>query len=119
MNNAYLQPCIQRDPIMNVFNAIQKYSTMAEAQGNPETNGQIISIGMMIIRNARIFTDKVEKWNNKFDADKTWPQLKTYFTDAKYNYKISRPRDTAESLGYHNQKINVFKEVLQQLDQHN
>ena len=73
---------INRYPIVNVFNAISKYSTMAEAHKNPETNGQLIIIGMIIITNARIFAYAVEKWNNKFKTDKGCPNFKTHFTEA-------------------------------------
>ena len=36
---------------------------MEEAHGNPEIEEQLISIGTIIITNAHIFADAVEKWN--------------------------------------------------------
>ena len=64
---------------------------MAKAHGNPKTNGQLISIGMIIITNACIFADAVEKWNNKADAKKTWPHFKNHFTAAQSNIKNEDP----------------------------
>ena len=51
---------IHADPIANVFNVINKYAAMAQAQGTPETSEQLISIGRIIITNANIFADSVE-----------------------------------------------------------
>ena len=62
---------VHDDPIANVFSAITAYANMAEAHGTPETNAQLISIGKIIMTNARVFADAVERWNRLPAADQT------------------------------------------------
>jgi len=94
---------VHSDPIANVFNLINKYAAMAQAQGTPETSDQLISIGRIIITNAHIFTDSVEKWDNLPVVDKTWTEFKTHFTSAQKAYKLARPTDTVSQHNYTSQ----------------
>ena len=94
---------IHADPIANVFNVINKYAAMAQAQGTPETSEQLISIGRIIITNANIFADSVEKWDNRPAADKTWTNFKAHFTSAQKAYKLARPTDTVSQHNYTSQ----------------
>ena len=106
---------IHDDPISNVFQEIHKYSLMAEAHGTPETSAQLIAIGKIIITNAAIFGDAVEKWNNKPPADKTWATFKTHFSKAQRDYKAARPTATLADQGFINQ-ANVVDQIMQLLD---
>ena len=109
---------IHEQPVANIFSKIHKYATLAEAHGTPETDPQLISIGKIILSNARIFADAIEKWNDKPDTDKTWSNFKTHFTAAQINYKKARPTDTTGMHQYTNNTANIVQEVLQQLDTH-
>ena len=62
---------IHSDPVENVFNIIQKYATSTETHGNLEAEKKLIIIGTIIIINASIFADAVEKWNLTPAAKKT------------------------------------------------
>ena len=106
---------VHDDPISNIFHEIHKYSLMAEAHGTPETSAQLIAIGKIIIINAAIFGDAVEKWNNKPTADKTWTTFKTHFSKAQRDYKAARPTATLADHGFINQ-ANVVEQVLTLLD---
>ena len=107
---------VHDDPIANVFSAITTYANMAEGHGTPETNEQLISIGKIIMTNARIFADAVKKWNRLDPTDQTWARFKTHFTTAQVEYKKVRPVDTSDSFGYSNPN-NVVDQVLQAIDQ--
>ena len=100
---------VHDDPISNVFQEIHKYSLMAEAHGTPETSAQLIAIGKIIITNATIFGDAVEKWNNKPPADKTWATFKAHFSKAQRDYKAARPTTTLAEQGFLNQ-ANVVEQ---------
>ena len=106
---------VHDNPIFNVFQEIHKYSLMAEAHGTPETSEQLIAIGKIIITNATIFGDAVEKWNDKPQADKTWATFKAHFSKAQRDYKAARPTATLADHGYLNQ-ANVVEEVLKIID---
>ena len=107
---------VHDDPIITIFNQIHKYAAMAEAQGAPETDQQLINIGIIIIMNANIFASYVEKWENRAAADKTWPHFKTFFIDAQIAYKRARPTTTIADQGYSHQ-ANLVEEIVNQLDQ--
>ena len=49
------------DPISNIFTLIHNYSLMAEAHSAPESDKQLVSIGKIIITNARIYAEAVVK----------------------------------------------------------
>ena len=109
---------IHADPIANVFNVINKYAAMAQAQGTPETSEQLISIGRMITTNANIFAGSVEKWDIKPSATKTWITFKSHFTSAQRAYKLARPADIVSQHGYTNQ-ANIAELVNAAIDQRN
>ena len=44
---------VHEDPIVVIFNKIHKYEAMAETQGAPETDKQLINMGIIIIMNAK------------------------------------------------------------------
>ena len=106
---------IHADPIANVFNVINKYAAMAQAQGTPETSEQLISIGRIIITNANIFADSVEKWDTRIPTDKTWTNFKMHFTNAQKAYKLARPTDTVSQHHYTSQ-ANIAELVNNAID---
>ena len=54
---------------------------MEKTHGAPETIEQPMSIGKIIITNANIFADTVEKWNAKSSISQTWTNFKANFTE--------------------------------------
>jgi len=106
---------VHADPVANVFNVINKYAAMAQAQGTPETSEQLISIGRIIITNANIFADSVEKWDNRNIGDKTWTDFKMHFTNAQKAYKLARPTDTVSQHHYTSQ-ANIAELVNNAID---
>ena len=74
---------IHEQPVANIFSKIHKYATLVEAHGTPETDPKLINIGKIILSNARIFADAIEKWNEIPDTDKTWSNFKTLSTQCE------------------------------------
>ena len=85
---------------------------MEDAHGIPEMNEQSIRMGSIVITNASIFAESVEKWDSEPSAEKKWPNFKTYFTAAQIKYKKARPIDTTAQHVYTNQ-ANILEKVLQ------
>ena len=111
-NSASIRP---QQPHQKIFNVIHTYSTMDKAHKNTEANEQLISIGKIITTKARIFANKVEKWNNKHTANQTWTNFKTHFNAAQINYKKEMPDGTFKYHVYQNQ-ANVIEVFLHELD---
>ena len=89
---------VHSDPIPNIFNAINKYSTMAKAHSIPKTQEHLISIIKIIIITENDFAGAVEKWNAKPSISQTWTNFKSHFAEAQSNYNKVQPSDT---LSYH------------------
>ena len=70
---------------------------MAEAHSTPKTLEHLISIGKIIITNANIFSDAVEKWDSKPEISQTWTNFKARFIEVQSNYNNSLPSNTAAS----------------------
>ena len=103
---------IHDEPVANIFSKIHKCTTLAEAHGTPETDPQFISIGKPIHSNAHIFTDAIEKWNDKPDTDKTWNNFKKHFTAAQINYKVLAPPIPHQLLRYLVYGVRVLVTML-------
>ena len=89
-----------QDPIENVFDKINDFSTMADAYGNPESDNMLIELGMVIMMKAVIFADDIGEWHDKPAHSKTWSAFQQHFISAQTKYKKNRPVETSASLGY-------------------
>ena len=72
---------------------------MAEDQGTPEKDTQIIIIGKNTVIDTGIFAEYVERWNAKPSEDQTRRNFKTHFTNAQNAYKGAHPAHTTAYLG--------------------
>ena len=91
---------VHSDSISNVFDIVDEYAEMADANNTPESSEQLISMTLMILMRANIFSDAISEWNNLPSASQTWPIFQDHFVQAQIDYKRSRPTDTSASLGY-------------------
>ena len=94
---------IHSKPIVNIFTAINDYANMADAANAAETTTQLINIGLIIITRSTIFASDIRKWNDKPDANKTWPSFKDHFKAAQKAIKKSQPVVTTDTLGFHDE----------------
>ena len=91
---------VHQDPMENVFDKINNFSTMADAYGNPESDAMLIELGMVVLMKAVIFADDIGDWHDKPTASKTWSAFQNHFIAAQTAYKKNRPAETSASLGY-------------------
>ena len=91
---------VHSDSISNVFDLVDEYAEMADANNTPESSNQLISMALMIIMRANIFSDAISEWNNLPPTSQTWPIFQDHFIQAQIDYKRSRPTETSSSLGY-------------------
>jgi hypothetical protein len=89
---------VHAEPLDVIFNAIDEYADMAEANGTSLSEDQLKGIATMILNKAVIYADAIEKWDK--ELFKSWKDFQTFFIAAQDTYKGARPNDTAASLGY-------------------
>ena len=86
------------DPLVILFNPIEKLQKLATTAKMPYTEEQLINFGLTIIRNTRDFEKGLLEWRST--AIKTWPAFKTHFQDAQQELKDVRG-PTMKQAGFH------------------
>ena len=76
------------DPLILLYNPIEKLKTMAISANIPYTNDQLLDIGLTVIRNTRDFERALGDWEAKPDADKTWDNYKEHFKYFFLHFKL-------------------------------
>ena len=88
------------DPMIILYNQIEKIRKMAEAANIAYTENQILDIGLTVIQNTRDFEKALGDWENLLTTDKMWVRFKTNFTASQQQLKeIQAP--TMQQAGYH------------------
>ena len=88
------------DPMILLYNPIEKLEKLALSAGIPYTPDQILDIGMTVLKNTRDFEQALGDWTAKPAANKTWAHFKDHFTNAQKQLKaIWGP--TMQQAGYH------------------
>ena len=93
------------DPLVLIWNPIEKLKRLAIQANLPYTEPQLISFALQIIRNTHDFEIALGEWNQKPAADKTWENLKSHFYTAQENLKKIRGPTMAQA-GFH--QINMI-----------
>ena len=75
------------DPMILLYNPIEKLEKLALSAGIPYTPDQILDIGMTVLKNTRDFERALGDWAAKPAADKTWAHFKVHFTNAQKQLK--------------------------------
>ena len=88
------------DPMILLYNPIEKLGKMAIDAGIPYTANQLLDIGLTVIRNTRDFERALGDWELKPIGSKTWANFKTHFTSAQKQLKAIRG-PTMQQAGYH------------------
>ena len=88
------------DPMILLFNPIEKLKTMGESAGIPYSEQQLLDMGLTVLRNTRDFEMGLGDWELKPVGDKTWEGFKTHFTKAQKQLKAIRG-PTMQQAGYH------------------
>ena len=88
------------DPMILLYNPIEKLRTMAESAEIAYTAEQLLDIGLTIICNTRDFETALGAWEILPATDKTWTKFKEHFSKAQKQLKAIRG-PTMQQAGYH------------------
>ena len=88
------------DPLILLYNPIEKLRRMAEAAEIPYTTHQLLDIGLTVIRNTRDFERALGDWELLPPIQKTWATFKDHFKDAQKQLRAIRG-PTMQQAGYH------------------
>ena len=69
-------------PINVIFNAIEKFTDIAEASGSPITQMQCRNIAYVILKKSNVFSTYLIAWDARVVIQKTWIQFKIDFRQA-------------------------------------
>ena len=103
------------DPMILLYNAIEKLKTLGEAADIAYTEQQLLDIGLTVIRNTRDFEKALGDWEALATTAKTWTRFKTHFTTAQKQLKAIRG-PTMQQAGYHH--ANMLAEQLKTCMEH-
>ena len=70
------------DPMILLYNPLEKLKKMAEAANIAYTEAQILDMGLTVIRNTRDFEKALGDWDSLAARNKTWDCFKQHFKDA-------------------------------------
>ena len=106
------------DPMILLFNPLEKLKKMAEAAQIAYTEEQILDMGLTVVRNTRDFEKALGDWESLAAAHKTWTRFKQHFKDAQKQLKAIRG-PTMQQAGYHhaNSLAQQLRTDIQQRDQ--
>ena len=106
------------DPMILLFNPLEKLRKMAEAAKIDYTDAQILDMGLTVIRNTRDFEKALGDWEALSATAKTWDRFKKHFKNAQKQLKAIRG-PTMQQAGYHhaNHLAQQLRSDIQQRDQ--
>lgn len=105
------------DPMIMLYNPVEKLEKMAEAAGIPYIPNQILDIGLTILRNTRNFKQALGNWELQLLALKTWANFKPHFTQAQKQLKaVQCP--SMQQAGYHHTNM-LANQLCSDLETHN
>ena len=88
------------DPMILLFNPIDKLAKMGIFADIEYTEKQLLDIGLTVIRNTRDFEKALGEWESLADTAKTWTIFKSHFKTAQQQLKAIRG-PTMQQAGYH------------------
>ena len=104
------------DPMIILYNPIEKLKKLGEAAGIPYTKNQLLDVGLTVIRNTRDFEQALGDWELLPTNLKTWERFKDHFKTAQKQLKAIRG-PTMQQAGYHhvNHLAAKYQESNQEL----
>ena len=105
------------DPMILLFNPIEKLIKMGISAKIPYTDEQVLDIGLTVVRNTRDFEKALGDWEVLPATGKTWTTFKQHFKDAQKQLKAIRG-PTMQQAGYHhaNHLAQQLRTDIQQRD---
>ena len=88
------------DPMVLLYNQINKLKTMAESVDISYTEAQLLDMGLTVIQNTRDFEKALGDWEALIARNKNWMRFKKHFANAQKQLKAIRG-PTMQQAGYH------------------
>ena len=71
------------EPVDTIFAEIDELGTIAELAKAPMSEQQKINMGYLLLQNTQVYTNGLNKWNQRERAEHTWENFKTHFRNAQ------------------------------------
>lgn len=88
------------ESIEDLFSRLEECYVTSIIAAPPYTMEQMIDKGVMAIQSTGLYQTAMLEWNGFDPANKTWPELKSHFSEA-YEIHLATALDTAGGAGYH------------------
>ena len=105
LNEVLKTPFTPADPLVTLWNPIQKLNKLATQARIPYSEQQLIEFALQMIRGTHDFENALGKWEEKPITEKTWQNLKLHFSQAQNELKKIRG-PTMVQAGFH--QINMI-----------
>ena len=105
LNEVLKTPFTPAEPLVTIWNPIQKLKKLAMQANIPYSEQQLIEFALQMIRATHDFESALGKWEDKPVPDKTWRNLKLHFSQAQGELKKIRG-PTMVQAGFH--QINMI-----------
>ena len=115
LNEVLQTPYTPAEPLVMVWNPIQKLKKLAIQAKIPYSEPQLIEFALQIIRSTHDFEKALGEWEAKPTADKTWTNLKLHFSQAQEELKKIRG-PTMVQAGFH-QINNIAHDIREEFQQ--
>ena len=100
------------EPVDTIFAEIDELGTIAELAQAPISDQQKINMGYLLLQNAQIYSNALNKWNQKDTADQTWENFKTHSRDAQKALRRTGALTVQDSMN-HADLINLVQQGVQ------
>ena len=99
-----------RDPITDVYTAIDDLLDLADTAGSPFTQAQALKMGFEIIKRTGMFTDGLKQWISRPANQRTWTNFKVAMTTERDNLKKLGSLELQQTMNY--QQANVMQQMV-------
>ena len=100
------------EPVDTIFAEIDELATIAELAKAPMTEQQKINMGYLLLQKAQIYSNALNKWNQKEQAEQTWENFKTHFRSAQKALRRTGTLTVQETMN-HADIINLVQQGVQ------
>ena len=115
LNEVLKTPFTPAEPLVTIWNPIQKLKKLAIQAKIPYSDNQLIEFALQMIRATHDFEMALGKWEKKPIPDKTWVNLKLHFSEAQEELKRIRGPTMAQA-GFH-QINSIATEIRDEFSQ--
>ena len=100
-----------QQPVNLIFNKIKVFTDLCVTTGNDKSNRQIVQIVYFIFNRTRAYIDSLKVWNDKSQADWTYPNFQTHLRNEFYALR------QVGALKIENSSLNMLKDIINHQNQ--